>query len=101
LESLFVLPCPVATLEKWQLRLWVLCKWSCKLPPPPKQTPSKIYSHLHQGTSTKCSYSFWRDLLGSQVWQAWNLTEVFFRAFNPRVRGTPAVVSRVWTTFAQ
>ncbi len=68
-ESLFVLPCPVATLEKWQLRFMGACAngvANC----PPKQTPSKIYSHLHQGTSTKCSYAFWRDLLGSQGWQA-------------------------------
>jgi hypothetical protein len=42
LESLFVLPCPVATLEKWQLRLWVLCKWSCKLPPPPNKHLAKF-----------------------------------------------------------
>jgi hypothetical protein len=30
-----------------------------------------------------------------------HFTAVFFRAFNAHVRGTPAVVSRVLTTFAQ
>jgi hypothetical protein len=53
-ESLFVLPCPVATLEKWQLRFMGAVQMEL-------QTPSKIYSHLHEGTSTKCSYAFWRD----------------------------------------